>query len=65
MPTPLVVSGSAWRRVLGAWLVGKLYDVTGNYNTVWMLTIALGVFAAIVHLPIDERALESRTPALA
>ncbi len=22
MPTPLVVSGSAWRRVLGAWLVG-------------------------------------------
>ena len=50
---------------LGAWLGGKLYDVTGNYNTVWMLTIALGVFAAIVHLPIDERALESRTPALA
>ena len=50
---------------LGARLGGKLYDVTGNYNTVWMLTIALGVFAAIVHLPIDERALESRTPALA
>ena len=32
---------------LGARLGGKLYDVTGNYNTVWMLTIALGVFAAI------------------
>ena len=31
---------------LGAWLGGKLYDATGNYNTVWMLTIALGVFAA-------------------
>lgn len=45
---------------LGAWLGGKIYDATGNYNTVWMLTIALGVFAAIVHLPIDERALETR-----
>ena len=50
---------------LGAWLGGKIYDATGNYNTVWMLTIALGVFAALVHLPIDERALESRQPALA
>ena len=47
---------------LGAWLGGKIYDATGNYNTVWMLTIALGVFAGLVHLPIDERALESRRP---
>ena len=45
---------------LGAWLGGKIYDATGNYNTVWMLTIGLGVFAALVHLPIDERALEGR-----
>lgn len=50
---------------LGAWLGGKIYDATGNYNTVWMLTIGLGVFAALIHLPIDERSLESRTPALA
>jgi MFS family permease len=45
---------------LGVWLGGKIFDLTGNYNTVWMLTIGLGVFAALVHLPIDERALESR-----
>jgi predicted MFS family arabinose efflux permease len=45
---------------LGAWLGGKLYDLNGNYNTVWMLTIALGVVAALVHLPIDERALDKR-----
>jgi predicted MFS family arabinose efflux permease len=45
---------------LGAWLGGKIYDATGNYNTVWMLTIALGIFAGLVHLPIDERSLESR-----
>jgi MFS family permease len=50
---------------LGAWLGGKIYDATGNYDTVWMLTIALGIFAGLVHLPIDERALASRTPALA
>jgi MFS family permease len=50
---------------LGAWLGGKIYDATGNYNTVWMLTIALGIFAGLVHLPIDERALESRKTALA
>ena len=50
---------------LGAWLGGKIYDATGNYNTVWMLTIALGIFAGLVHLPIDERALENRKPALA
>ncbi|TAG00142.1 MAG: MFS transporter [Betaproteobacteria bacterium] len=47
---------------LGAWLGGKLYDATGSYNVVWMICIGLGVFAALVHLPIDERSLESRTP---
>ena len=50
---------------LGAWLGGKIYDATGNYNTVWMLAIGLGIFAGLIHLPIDERSLESRTPALA
>jgi predicted MFS family arabinose efflux permease len=45
---------------LGAWLGGKLYDLNGNYDIVWMITIALGIFAALVHLPIDERALEAR-----
>lgn len=47
---------------LGAWLGGKLYDATGSYDIVWMICIGLGVFAALVHLPIDERALESRSP---
>lgn len=50
---------------LGAWLGGKIYDATGNYDTVWMLTIGLGIFAGLIHLPIDERELESRTPVLA
>ena len=48
---------------LGAWLGGKLYDATGSYDIVWYLSIALGVIAGLVNLPIDERAL--RRPALA
>jgi len=40
---------------LGVWLGGFLYTRQGNYNTVWMITIALGVFAALVNLPINEK----------
>jgi MFS family permease len=39
---------------LGVWLGGKMYDVYGSYDVVWWLSIALGVFAALVHLPIRE-----------
>jgi len=40
---------------LGAWLGGKLYDVTGSYDIVWYLSIALGLVAGLINLPIDER----------
>jgi MFS family permease len=40
---------------LGVWLGGYLYTRQGNYNTVWMITIALGVFAALINLPINEK----------
>jgi MFS family permease len=39
---------------LGVWLGGLLYDRTGSYDVVWWLSVALGVFAAIVHMPIRE-----------
>jgi predicted MFS family arabinose efflux permease len=42
---------------LGAWLGGRLYDATGSYNVVWWIAIALGVFAAIVNLPVKEHAI--------
>jgi len=42
---------------LGAWLGGKLYDVTGTYDVVWYLSIALGIVAGLINLPIDERAI--------
>lgn len=39
---------------LGVWLGGYLYDRTGSYDLVWYIAIALGVFAAIVNLPVRE-----------
>ena len=42
---------------LGVWLGGRLYDATGSYDVVWWIAIALGVFAALVNLPIRERAI--------
>lgn len=47
---------------MGVWLGGVLYDRTGSYDVVWWLAIALGVFAALVNLPVKETAI-SRQPA--
>ncbi|MDB5898897.1 MAG: putative transporter [Ramlibacter sp.] len=43
---------------LGVWLGGVLYDRTGSYDVVWYIAIALGVFAAIVNLPVRETPIE-------
>jgi len=43
---------------LGAWLGGYLYEQQGTYHVVWMITIALGLLAALINLPIDERAVK-------
>lgn len=40
---------------LGAWLGGYFYDLTGTYEVVWWLSVALGIFSGLVHWPIDER----------
>jgi predicted MFS family arabinose efflux permease len=39
---------------LGVWLGGYLYDRTGSYDIVWYIAIALGIFAALVNLPVRE-----------
>ena len=43
---------------MGVWLGGYLYDSTGSYNIVWYLSIALGVAAGIVNLPVRESAIQ-------
>ena len=49
---------------LGVWLGGVLYDRTGSYDIVWYITIALGVFAGLINLPVRETPIV-RPPVLA
>ena len=50
---------------LGVWLGGKLYDATGTYDLVWWISVALGVGAALVNLPVRETAIRRPRPAAA
>ena len=45
---------------IGVWLAGYLYDTTGSYNGAFLASIGLGVFAAIVNLPVNETPLAER-----
>lgn len=47
---------------MGVWLGGYLYDKTGSYNIVWYLAIALGIFAALVNLPVKEGPIQRGAP---
>lgn len=39
----------------GVWLGGLFYDHTGSYEASWWLCIALGIAAAVIHWPIDDK----------
>lgn len=39
----------------GAWLGGVVFDRLKSYDAMWWISVALGVVAALVHLPIRER----------
>jgi predicted MFS family arabinose efflux permease len=47
---------------MGVWLGGKLYDATGSYDVVWWIAVALGVFAALINLPVRETAIVRGAP---
>ena len=47
---------------MGVWLGGYLYDRLGSYDIVWLLTIALGVLAGLVNLPVRENAIQRAAP---
>ena len=43
---------------LGVWLGGRLFDATGSYDGIWWAGVVLGLAAALIHLPIDDRPVE-------
>ncbi|MBC8339774.1 MAG: MFS transporter [Rhodospirillales bacterium] len=42
---------------IGVWWGGYAFDTTGSYDNVWIASIILGVAAAVLHMPIVERAI--------
>lgn len=40
---------------LGVWLGGAIYDRLQSYDAMWWISVALGLVAAAVHWPIEER----------
>ena len=39
---------------IGAWLGGRIYDLSQDYTPMWWAAVALGLLAALIHLPIRE-----------
>jgi MFS family permease len=40
---------------IGVWAGGWLYDIYGNYDIIWWASIVLGLGAALLNYPIDDR----------
>ena len=40
---------------LGAYLGGVFHDLYGSYDYAWYISIALSIFAGLIHLPIIEK----------
>lgn len=45
---------------IGVYMGGKVYDLYGNYDMIWYAAIALGIFSALVHLPVRDRAWQAQ-----
>jgi predicted MFS family arabinose efflux permease len=40
---------------IGIWAAGRLYDLYGNFDAIWWAAIAMGLVAALLNYPIDDR----------
>lgn len=43
---------------IGVWMGGALFDTYKSYDGMWWAGVVLGLVAAILHLPIDEKPLQ-------
>lgn len=46
---------------LGAWLGGYAFERWGSYDLVWWTVVLLGLLAALLHWPINEQPLRSKS----
>jgi len=42
----------------GAWLGGYIYDIAGSYDLMWVVSATLGLAAAVLHWPINDKPLD-------
>lgn len=47
---------------VGVWLAGKMFVGTGSYDTIWWTAVVLGLVAALLHYPIDDRPVDRTAP---
>ena len=46
---------------MGVWSGGLIFDTIGDYEAIWIISIILGIFSALLHLPINERPVKRLT----
>ncbi len=47
---------------LGVWFGALVYEASGSYDPVWFIAVAVGVIAAALHWPIDDREISRPAP---
>lgn len=57
----LVFVGHQLGGFLGVWLGGLVFDATRSYDIMWLASAAIGMIAAALHWPIDDRAIVRAT----
>jgi len=51
----IVMFGHQLGAFFGAWFGGLSYDLSGSYDAVWIISVLLGLLAAVLHWPIADR----------
>ena len=62
MLSGIVFFGHQVGSFFGVYLGGYLFDKTGSYNVVWVISIGLSFVAAALNWPIDDRSVERAAP---
>ena len=65
MLASIVFFGHQIGSFVGVWLAGYLYDSTGSYSGAFLISMGLGVMAALINLPVNETPLAERRVAVA